>query len=147
LRDRFHACKTAGLPAIERDELLGYLRDAAAALDFLSANALQHLDVKPENLLQVRGHVNVADFGLVSAIKDHTCSMMGGMTPVYASPETFDGRPHANSDQYSLAIVYQEMLTGAVPFPGNTAAQLASQHLYSRPRLESLPENDRAIIA
>lgn len=147
LRDRFHACQTASMASIERNELLGYLRDAADALDFLSANALQHLDVKPENLLLVGGRVKVADFGLVSEIKDHTCSMMGGMTPVYASPETFDGRPHANSDQYSLAIVYQEMLTGAVPFPGNTAAQLASQHLYSRPRLEALPESDRPIIA
>src|SRR5690606_31217011 len=106
-----------GQPGIPRAELLELLRDAADALDFLSASGLQHLDVKPENLLMVGGRVKVADFGLVQDIQDRTCSMMAGMTPVYAPPEIFDGRPNARSDQYSLAIVYQEMLTGALPFP------------------------------
>lgn len=146
LKDRFAACTEAGMPAIPREELLGYLRDAADALDFLTENSLQHLDVKPENLLLVGGRVKVADFGLVREIQDRTCSMMGGMTPVYAAPESFDGRPNAFSDQYSLAIVYQEMLTGVLPFPGATAAQLASQHLHSRPRLESLPPCDQPIV-
>jgi serine/threonine protein kinase len=147
LKDRFAACLENGLPAIPRGELLAYMRDAADALDFLSENALQHLDVKPENLLTVGGRMKVADFGLVKDIQDRSLSMMGGMTPVYAAPELFDGRPTAASDQYSLAIVYQEMLTGQLPFPGTTAAQLASQHLRSRPRLESLPESDVEIIA
>ena len=96
-------------------------RDAADALDYMSENySLQHLDVKPENLLIVGGRVKVADFGLVKDIHDATISLMGGLTPVYASPEVFDGRPSRHSDQYSLAIVYQEMLTGALPFPGRT---------------------------
>ena len=119
LKDRFAACQESGLPAIPRDELLAYMRDAADALDFLSENALQHLDVKPENLLMVGGRMKVADFGLVKDIQDRTCSMMGGMTPVYAAPELFDGRPTAASDQYSLAIVYQEMLTGRVAVSGH----------------------------
>lgn len=147
VKDRCQECRQAGLPGIPRDELLNHLRDAADALDFLSASGLQHLDVKPENLLLVGGRVKVADFGLVKDIQDHTCSMMGGMTPTYAPPELFDGRPNAHSDQYSLAIVYQEVLTGVLPFPGATAAQLASQHLHSRPRLESLPAADRSVIA
>jgi serine/threonine protein kinase len=147
LKDRFQACLDAGMAAIPRDELLAYLHDAADALDFLSEKTLQHLDVKPENLLLVGGRMKVADFGLLKEITDRTCSMMGGMTPVYAAPELFDGRPSATSDQYSLAIVYQEMLTAALPFPGATAAQLAAQHLHSRPRLESLPPSDIDIIA
>jgi serine/threonine protein kinase len=146
LKDRFQACVETGLGAIPRNELLGYMRDAADALDFLAEKTLQHLDVKPENLLLVGGRVKVADFGLVREIQDRTCSMMGGMTPVYAAPESFDGRPSTASDQYSLAIVYQEMLTGVLPFPGTTAAQLASQHVNARPRLESLPVCDREII-
>jgi eukaryotic-like serine/threonine-protein kinase len=146
LKDRFLVCQKAA-QGIQRDELLGYMRDAADALDYLCDNALQHLDVKPENLLIVGGRVKVADFGLVKEIQDRTYSMMGGMTPVYAAPEIFDGRPTSHSDQYSLAIVYQEMLTGNLPFPGNTAAQLASQHLNSKPRLESLPPEDAAVIA
>jgi serine/threonine protein kinase len=147
VKDRCEQCRAEGLPGIPRDELLNHLRDAADALDFLCASGLQHLDVKPENLLLVGGRVKVADFGLVKDIQDRNCSMMGGMTPAYAAPEVFDGRPNANSDQYSLAIVYQEMLTGVLPFPGATAAQLASQHLHSRPRLESLPSADRAVIS
>ena len=59
----------------------------------------------------------------------------------------FDGRPSRRSDQYSLAIVYQEMLTGVLPFPGRTAAQLAAQHLNAKPRLSALPPNDQPVIA
>ncbi len=146
LKDRFEACQEAGLTAIPRAELLAHLHDAADALDFLSENALQHLDVKPENLLLVGGRMKVADFGLLKDIQDRTYSAMGGMTPVYAAPELFDGRPSAASDQYSLAIVFQEMLTGVLPFPGTTAAQLTSQHLHSKPRLETLSPGDQEII-
>lgn len=147
LKDRFLACKDEVLPGIPRDELLNYLRDAADGLDYLTGNSLQHLDVKPENLLLVGGRVKVADFGLLKEIHDRTCSMMGGLTPIYAPPEVFDGRPNAHSDQYSLAIVYQELLTGELPFPGTTAAQLATQHLHSRPRLDALPPGDRSALA
>ena len=108
--------------------------------------SLQHLDVKPENLLILGGHVKLADFGLVKDIEDTRASMMGGLTPIYASPEVFDDRPSQCSDQYSLAIVYQEMLTDTLPFPGKTTAQLAAQHLQSRPRLTALPPSDKEII-
>ncbi|MGD9719864.1 MAG: tubulin-like doman-containing protein [Pirellulales bacterium] len=148
LKDRYEQVRTEGLGHIPREELLGYMRDAADALDYMSDNySLQHLDVKPENLLLVGHRVKVADFGLVKELQDVTSSMMGGLTPVYASPEVFDGRPSQRSDQYSLAIVYQEMLTGVLPFPGKTAAQLASQHIHARPRLTPLPHNEQPIIA
>ncbi len=81
------------------------------------------------------GRIKVADFGLVKDLQDVNCSIISGLTPVYAAPELFDGRPNNHSDQYSLAIVYQEMLTGALPYEGRTTAQLAAQHLHSRPRL------------
>ena len=108
--------------------------------------SLQHLDIKPENLLLLGNHVKVADFGLVKDIDDTCASMMGGLTPIYASPEVFDDRPSQCSDQYSLAILYQELLTGTLPFPGKTTAQLAAQHLQSRPRLTALPPEDKPII-
>ncbi|HEV3417005.1 MAG TPA: tubulin-like doman-containing protein, partial [Pirellulales bacterium] len=69
------------------------------------------------------------------------------LTPTYAPPELFEGRPNRQSDQYSLAIVYQEMLTGVLPFPGRTAAQLANQHLRSQPQLAALVESDRPAVA
>ena len=148
LKDRFEKVKESGAEGIPREELLGYLRDAADALDYMRENfSLQHLDVKPENLLLVGGRVKVADFGLVKELHDVTASLMGGLTPVYAPPEVFDGQPSLHSDQYSLAIVYQEMLTGVLPFPGRTPAQLASQHLHARPRISQLPAADQPIIA
>ena len=147
LKDRFDQCRKTGLPGIPRDELLSHLRDTADALDYMTEqHSLQHLDVKPENLLLVGGRIKVADFGLVKDIHDHTASMMGGLTPVYAPPEVFEGRPSRRSDQYSLAIVYQEMLTGVVPFPGRTAAQLAAQHLNGRPKLNVLSQPDQVVI-
>ena len=148
LKSRFEQCVESGLKGIPRKELLSYLRDAASALDFLSDQyRLQHLDVKPENLLLVSGHVKVADFGLVKDIHDGTQSMMAGLTPAYAPPELFDGRPSSASDQYSLAVLFQEVLTGIRPFDGVTAAQLATQHLRERPNLKPLPRQDQAIIA
>lgn len=148
LKDRFEQCRKQERPGIPREELLSYLRDAADALDYMNEqHALQHLDVKPENLLLVAGRIKVADFGLVKDIHDATVSMMGGLTPIYAPPEVFEGRPSRRSDQYSLAIVYQEMLTGVLPFPGRTAAQLAAQHLNAKPRLAALPEHDQPIVA
>ncbi len=149
LKDRYEECRAEELPGIPRDELLGYLRDAADALDYMGQrHALQHLDVKPENLLLLSGHVQVADFGLVKGLQsDATMSLVSGLTPIYAAPEVFDDQPTQFSDQYSLAIVYQEMLTGALPFPGRTPAQLAAQHLSGRPRLEMLPDADREVVA
>lgn len=148
LKDRFEQIGATDKPGIPRAELLGYMRDAADALDYMRENfALQHLDVKPENMLLVGGRVKVADFGLVKELQDHTASLMGGLTPIYASPEVFDDRPSEHSDQYSLAIVYQEMLTGILPFPGRTPAQLASQHLHARPRLAPLPAADQLVVA
>lgn len=148
LMDRYRQCRDEGLAGIGRDELLGYLRDAADALDYMSEKyGLQHLDIKPENLLLVGGRVKVADFGLVKDLQDAHATAIGGVTPLYATPEAFDGKASRQSDQYSLAIVYQEMLTGVLPFPGFTTAQLAVQHMHSSPLLGSLPESDRPTIA
>lgn len=147
LKDRFDQCRKEGRPGIPREELLQHLRDTADALDYMSEHhSLQHLDVKPENLLLVGGRIKVADFGLVKDLHEGSASMMGGLTPIYAPPEVFEGRPTKFSDQYSLAIVYQEMLSGVLPFPGKTAAQLAAQHLNARPRMASLPEADQQVI-
>jgi len=147
LKKRFDACRQAGMSGIPRDELLGYIRDASDALDFIhERHGLQHLDIKPENLLMVGNHVKVADFGLLKDLKE-SLSMVGGMTAIYCPPEALNGRPSRHSDQYSLAIVYQEMLTGQLPFGGRTAAQLAAQHLHSPPMLAVLPPADHPVLA
>ena len=97
--------------------------------------AFQHLDIKPKNLFIISNHVKVADFGLVKHLERNSSSgMMGGVTPLYAAPETYTGKISQNSDQYSLAIVYQELLTGHRPFNGKNVRQLSQQHIQEEPR-------------
>src|SRR5207249_6817043 len=139
LWDRFRECRAQGQPGIPRAELAGYLEETAEALDLMdSLYQLQHLDIKPQNLFLVHNHVKVADFGLVKDLEGMVASVTGGVTPVYAAPETFDGWVSRFSDQYSLAIVYQEVLTGQRPFSGTSIRQLVLQHLQAIPDLSSL---------
>jgi hypothetical protein len=148
LLDRFVQCRDAGHPGVPRPELLGHLRDAADALDYMNDHHdLQHLDIKPQNLLLVGGRIKVADFGLVKDLQGTSASATGGVTPIYAAPEAFDGRVTRSSDQYSLAIVYQEMLTGVRPFAGKSALQLAHQHINCPPALDPLSPEDRIVMA
>src|SRR5262245_6011964 len=146
LGDRFSECQQAGLPGIPRDELVGYLREAAEALDMISAKyGLQHLDVKPANLFLLAGHVKVGDYGLVSKL-DAGSGKSRGLTPRYAAPEVMQGQVHTQSDQYSLALVYHELLTGTFPFAGRTAQQLMLQHVSLPPDLSALADYDQPVV-
>jgi serine/threonine protein kinase len=147
LWDRFKECRSQGLSGIPREELLRYLEESAEALDLMNNDyQLQHLDIKPQNIFLVHNHAKVADFGLVKDLEGMAASVTGGVTPVYAAPETFDGWVSRFSDQYSLAIVYQELLTGQRPFAGNNVRQLIMQHLQAAPNLSSLSSLDAAVI-
>jgi serine/threonine protein kinase len=149
LADVLEDQKAVGSPGIERQTLLRYLREAAEVLDMMNTRYhLQHLDIKPRNLFLVADHVKVGDFGLVSsaASKQGTLTL-GAITPLYTSPEVLQGGISSQSDQYSLAIVYQELLTGILPFTGKNSRQVLMQHLSGEPNLTPLPPSDRAIIA
>ena len=150
LHDVFLECQSAGLIGVPRDDLLRYLRDAAEALDYMNEkHNLQHLDVKPRNLFLCGGdRVKVADFGLVKHLQSQGASgPLAGVTPLYAPPETLVGKVSQHSDQYSLAIVYQEMLTGHRPFAAKNVRALAQMHIQDEPDLRALPEADRPIVA
>lgn len=147
LYDLFVECQNAGMIGIPKDNLMRYLRDAAEALDYMNEkHNLQHLDVKPKNLFISGDRVKVADFGLVKNLERNNSGMLGGVTPLYAPPETFMGKISPHSDQYSLAIVYQEMLTGHRPFQAKNVRQLAQAHMQEEPDLRSLPEHERTIL-
>src|SRR4029079_8159202 len=141
--------QATGRPGIPRDLLLGFLSDAAEGLDHLIEKYnLLHLDVKPKNLFLIADRVKVADFGLVKHLERHSqTGVLAGITPVYAAPETFSNKISKHSDQYSLAVVYVDLLTGQRPFPGKNIRQLALQHMTEPPDLSMLPEVDRPVIA
>lgn len=148
LWDRFRECRDRGLPGIPREELLVYMSEIAEVLDLFNDQfQLQHLDIKPQNLFLLYNHIKVADFGQVKDLQGIMAEVTGGITPVYAAPETFDGVITRYCDQYSLACVYQELLSGVRPFDGCSMSQLLMQHLNLPPNLEPSPSCDRPALA
>ena len=148
LADRFNECIADGMTGIPRAELLRYLREAAEVLDLLNErHGLQHLDIKPENLFLSGDHVKVADFGLVQPRNTNINRSAIAISPPYAPPELFDGRIEHTADQYSLAVTYQELLTGTRPYVGTEVRSLMLQHLRGRPDLSALPPSDRPILS
>lgn len=117
------------------NELIGYIEDAAKAIDFLNTPrhelgdgpvAIHHCDIKPENIMVLGDLAVVGDFGVARILRsgaDSRSTTMGGSV-AYAAPETFDNRTEATSDQYSLAITYYELRTGKLPFPEESQAQV-----------------------
>jgi serine/threonine protein kinase len=146
--DRYRICLREGLPGIPRDELVLYLEEVAEALDMIGSRyGLQHLDVKPENLFLVAGHAKIGDYGLVRRTEHKAKDDDNrGFTPRYTAPEVLLGRVDTRSDQYSLALVYVQLLTGCFPFSGQTAQQLVMQHISTPPDLSFIPETDRNVI-
>ena len=152
LWDRYQECRTQGLPGIPRDEMLRYMEETAEALDLMNREyQLQHLDIKPQNIFLVHNHVKVADFGLVNSLSEAVTTKLhaalNAVTPLYAAPELFLGKLSRQCDQYSLAIVYQELLTGSLPFTGKNLRQLLLQHTQDDPGLRALSIAHRAPAA
>ncbi len=113
------------------NKTLNYLEQIADALDYLHAQNLIHLDIKPENLLVGRNYeVLLGDFGITETAHKISSSRPGTLN--YMSPEHTRGKPCAASDQYALAICVYEWLTGQPPFSG-THAEIRLQHLHDRP--------------
>jgi hypothetical protein len=122
--------------------LLADLRAAADALDTLSrAHGLFHLGLSTRTLLLVGEQVQLADFGLAQLLWLPGGQAIAQLNARYSAPELFAGRASSACDQYSLALIYHELLTGALPSAPSVKAKPAG------PRLERLPEVDRPIVA
>lgn len=120
---------------------LSIMRQGASALLRAAELGIIHRDIKPDNILLTRkGEVKIADFGLARVLDGdrpalnltQTGVVMG--TPLYMSPEQVEGKPlDARSDIYSFGVTCYHMLTGHPPFRGNTAVEVALQHLQKEP--------------
>ena len=147
LQERFKECREKGLPGIPVDELLAYYTEAAEALDYLREQKLAHRDIKPQNLLHLKGHAKVADFGVARSQEntvDHTMNVGG--TPAYMPPEMWRGDISVHSDQYSFAVTWYEMRTGRRMFHGKTQVDIAHQHLTEKPDLSGVPEPEQKVL-
>jgi serine/threonine protein kinase len=147
LADRLLEQQSAGHPGLPRAEILKHLWRAAEAFDDLyDDHGLQHLLLNPRSLVLDGEKVRVLDFGLGQLIW-----LPAGLDPTkvntrYAAPEVLEGQRARSTDQFSLALIYQELLTGVHAFRNLSPRQLASPRLRGQPQVEALPAIERAIV-
>ncbi|HYX49446.1 MAG TPA: protein kinase, partial [Ktedonobacteraceae bacterium] len=122
------------LAAVER-----IVEQAALALQHAHDRQIIHQDVKPSNFL-VQGeannpaelHLQLADFGVARVMMTSESQVIRG-TPTYMAPEQWDGRPVPATDQYALAVMAYEFLTGRPPFVGQNYQHMWNQHVHADP--------------
>ncbi len=117
---------------------ISYARQILAALRYAHRNGIIHRDIKPHNVIvDHEGRVKVADFGIARAGTTSQMTEAGSIigTAQYLSPEQARGAPvDESSDLYSTGIVLYELLTGQVPFTGESAVEIAMKHLSQVPQ-------------
>lgn len=131
------------------DQTRHWLRGITSGLAALHDQGIVHRDLKPGNLFNDRGFVKIGDYGLSKFI---SCSRRSGQTESvgtfhYMAPEIGRGRYGKEIDVYALGILVYEMLTGRVPFDGESSQEIIMKHLTSEPDLASLPPKYRAVVA
>ncbi len=142
--------------ALPYSTIVHYLEQLAAALDFAHERGMVHRDVKPANILRSgQSHLLLSDFGLVKVLVEEPSTRMqlsnAGLplgTPEFMAPEQVLGQPvDGRSDLYALGAILYQMVTGSVPFVGETPMQVAAQHLQSPPRSPSALRPDLPVAA
>ncbi|MEJ5341564.1 MAG: serine/threonine-protein kinase [Thermogutta sp.] len=135
-----------GLPP---DEALVWFHGMAAGVGYLHSHGIVHRDLKPGNLFLEEGVVKVGDYGLAKYI---SCSRRSGQTQSvgtvhYMAPEVGRGRYGKEIDIYAMGIILYEMLTGRVPFDGESAGEILIKHLTEAPDLVRIPQPFRRAVA
>ena len=115
---------------------------------YLHDHGIVHRDLKPANLFMEEGIVKIGDYGLAKLITpsqgtEHSESIG---TCHYMAPEIASGKYHKPIDIYAIGVILYEMLTGRVPFEGETVGEVLMKHLTARPDLSMLAEPYRTIV-
>ena len=145
LRERWAACRAEGRRGLPRAELLAALRNVARTLDALnSRNGAPHLGLNPDAVQIVKGQALATDFGLAAWFWLPSGQSLAEINARYAAPELGANAVSRFCDPYSLALVFQEMLTGVHPLG---AAGRPTARAYSQPDLSPLESGDRLVLA
>jgi serine/threonine protein kinase len=134
---------------IPEQEVLVWLRGIGAGVSYLHDHGIAHRDLKPGNLFSEKGVVKIGDYGLskfISATQrsGHTESVG---TVYYMAPEVSRGRYGKEVDQYALGVILYQMLTGRLPFDGESPGEILMKHLVGEPDLTVLAEPYRSVVA
>jgi serine/threonine protein kinase len=130
-------------------EVLWWMRGVCAGVAYLHDHGIVHRDLKPGNIFSDEGTVKIGDYGLAKFI---SCSRRSGQTESvgtvhYMAPEIANGRYGREIDTYALGIILFEMLTGRVPFEGESVGEVLMKHLTAEPDLTALEEPYRNIVS
>ncbi len=122
---------------LEWEEAVRIAAQICSALKHAHKNGIVHRDIKPQNILiSEDGTVKVADFGIARAVSSATVTIAGanvmGSVHYFSPEQARGGYVDEKSDIYSLGIVLYEMVTGNVPFEGDTAISVALKHIQER---------------
>ncbi|MEM1061208.1 MAG: serine/threonine-protein kinase [Planctomycetota bacterium] len=131
------------------EQALHWLDGIASAVDYLHTRGLVHRDLKPANIFERDGVVKVGDVGLAKFLKEnkrsgHTRSVG---TVHYMAPEVGRGKYGPGVDVYALGVMLTEMLTGKLPFDGESVAEILMRHLTEEPDLSAVGPRFRDVIA
>jgi hypothetical protein len=135
-----------GLPP---NEVLAWFHGIAAGVAYLHDRGIVHRDLKPGNVFCDQGVVKIGDYGLSKFI---AASRRSGQTESvgtvhYMAPEVAHGRYGKELDIYALGVMLYEMLTGNVPFEGQSVGEVLMKHLTAQPDVSVLAEPYRGVVA
>ncbi|MBB73073.1 MAG: serine/threonine protein kinase [Planctomycetaceae bacterium] len=135
-----------GMP---HEEIRRWFTAIAEAVGYLHQHGIVHRDLKPGNVFDDGGIVKVGDYGLskfISGSRRHDQTESVG-TFHYMAPEIGKGVYGKEVDIYALGVILYEMLTGRVPFEGESSQEIIMKHLTDLPEVSGLPDGYREVVA
>ncbi|VAX38180.1 Serine/threonine protein kinase PrkC, regulator of stationary phase [hydrothermal vent metagenome] len=131
------------------EKVTHWLEGITAGLNYLHDKGIVHRDLKPANIYSENEMVKVGDVGLSKFITEsrRNAQTQSVGTVYYMAPEIANGRYGREVDVYSLGIMLFELITGNVPFEGESAGEILMKHLSAKPNLSPLPKNLRPVLA